>query len=171
VPEPQREGLGRFISECALAAPEFRWTPTANLHLTVRFMGSVDDAVALGVADSLTNRDLRSFDIELGEVGTFKRGRLARVVWIGQRSGLEAARALAAQVEEECVAAGLAPEPRPFQAHLTLARARPRDGAVLPSLPTSPQVAQWRATELVLYSSHLGRAGSVYETLRGVPLN
>jgi 2'-5' RNA ligase len=169
VPEPQREELGRFISECASTAPDFRWTPTANLHLTVGFMGSVDDAVALGVADSL--RDLRSFDIELGEVGTFKRGRLARVVWIGLRSGLEAARALAAQVEEECVAAGLAPEPRPFQAHLTLARARARDGAVLPSLPASPQVAQWRATELVLYSSHLGRAGSVYEALRGVPLN
>lgn len=114
---------------------------------------------------------MRGFDLELGEVGTFKRGRLVRVVWLQVRTGAEQARELAALVEAECVRAGLASEARPFQPHLTLARARVRDGSALPQLPTSPtDLPPWRADELVLYSSHLGRAGAVYEPLRKLRL-
>jgi 2'-5' RNA ligase len=170
VPEPQRAELGRFREACAAAAPQFRWTPPENLHFTMRFIGSVDRSLVEGIAARLVQRPLRAFQLELGEVGTFNRGRLARVVWLGARSGVEEASELARQVEEECVAAGLEPEGRKFTAHLTLARARPREGAVLPALPAAPQLAPWQASELVLYSSRLGRTGSVYEVLRRVDL-
>ena len=102
VPEPQREELAPFVDACAQAAPEFRWTPRDNLHLTVRFIGSVDEPLVESVADALARRPLAAFDMDLGEVGTFGRGRAARVVWLGLRAGAEGAIALAAQVEEEC---------------------------------------------------------------------
>lgn len=152
-------------------APRFRWTPAANLHLTLRFLGHVEQSVAEGIAERLGDLDLRAFDVRLGEVGTFKRSRLARVVWMGLGEGEERMRDLAAAVEAECVRAGLEPEERRFTAHLTLARARARDGAALPELPAPPQMPGWRAEELVLYRSHLGRAGSVYEPLRTVRLS
>jgi 2'-5' RNA ligase len=94
-----------------------------------------------------------------------------RVVWQGLRAGAEAVSALAAQVDAECAAAGLVGEKRPFQAHLTLARARSRDGAELPSLPEPPGQRPWRATELVLFASRLSRAGAVYEPLRALKLD
>jgi len=124
-----------------------------------------------GIADRLAAGALPGLELELGELGTFKRGRLVRVVWQGLRSGAEAATGLAGQVDAECRAAGLEGEKRAFQAHLTLARARARDGAELPSLPPPPRLVPWRATELVLYSSHLGRAGAVYEPLRVLKLD
>lgn len=80
-------------------------------------------------------------------------------------------RELAAAVEAECVRAGLDAEARPFNAHLTLARSRARDGSTLPELPPPPDLAAWRVGELVLYRSHLGREGSVYEALRTVSLS
>ena len=123
------------------------------------------------VAGRLDELPLRGFELGLGEVGTFKRGRLVRVVWLEVRTGADRARELAAQVEAECVFAGLEPERRAFQPHLTLARARPRDGAELPPLPEPPELPAWRAEELVLYSSHLGRAGAVYEALHTVRLS
>lgn len=123
-----------------------------------------------GIADRLAARSLPGFDVELGELGTFKRGRLVRVVWLGLRSGGESAKRLAAEIEAQCVKAGIEDEKRPFRAHLTLARARPRDGAVLPALAEPPRLSPWRASELVLYSSRLGRTGSVYEPLRVVQL-
>ena len=97
-------------------------------------------------------------------------GRLVRVVWIGLRAGADAARLLSAAVETECIRAGLVPEARPLQPHLTLARARHRDGSALPALPDPPQLEAWLADELVLYSSHLGRSGAVYEPLRRLRL-
>ncbi len=170
VPEAQRKQLGLYLAACAAAAPEFRWPPPANLHLTVRFIGTVDRPVVESIADRLEGIELPGFELQLGEVGTFKRGRLARVVWLQVVTGAERAGELAARVEAECVRAGLEPEARPFQPHLTVARARARDGSVLPELPRPSDLPPWRAEELVLYSSHLGRAGSVYEPLRTLRL-
>ncbi len=171
LPEAQRTALGAFLAACAEAAPRFRWTPAANLHLTVRFVGSVDRGVVEGIADRLDGRGLHGFDLELGELGAFKRGRLVRVVWQGLRSGADLVTAIAAGVEAECAAAGLEGERRAFQAHLTLARARARDGAELPSLPSPPPLAAWRADELVLYASRLSKSGAVYEPLRTMKLD
>jgi RNA 2',3'-cyclic 3'-phosphodiesterase len=127
--------------------------------------------VVEGIADRLAGRPLAGFELGLGGLGTFKRGRLVRVAWLQVSTGLEAARELAAQVEVECAGAGLTAEARPFQPHLTLARARARDGASLPPFPEPPTLRPWRADELVLYRSHLGRAGSVYELLRAIKLS
>jgi RNA 2',3'-cyclic 3'-phosphodiesterase len=171
VPEEQREALDGYLAACAAAAPGFRWTPASNLHLTVRFIGNIEPSIAEGIADRLVDRQLAGFELELGKVGTFKRGRLVRVVWLQVRSGGDAAADLAALVESECTTAGLVPEARPFQPHLTLARARARDGSMLPPLSETPEVRPWRAGELILYRSHLGRGGSAYEPLRRIRLN
>jgi 2'-5' RNA ligase len=171
VPEAQRRELDHFLSACATIAPAFRWTPAANLHLTVRFIGQVERATVDSVADRLARRELAGFELGLGEIGTFKRGRLARVIWLQISSGADAARALAEVVEAECVRSGLAPDTRPFTPHLTLARARAREGAALPPLPAAPELPTWRAGELVLYKSRLGRAGSVYEPMRTIRLS
>jgi 2'-5' RNA ligase len=171
VPEAQRKQLDVYLAACAAKAPEFRWTPASNLHLTVRFIGHVERLVVEGIADRLADVRLAGFELKLGEAGTFKRGRLVRVVWLQVRAGMEPARELAALVEAECSRAELVPEARPFQPHLTLARARARDGAVLPSLLAPPELQSWHADELILYSSHMGRAGSVYEPLRRLRLS
>lgn len=171
VPEAHRNALGSYLEACAAAAPGFRWTPAPNLHLTLRFLGQVERALAEGIAERLAKRDLRDFELELGELGTFKRGRLVRVAWLGLRTGSHQAGELAREVEAECVAAGLGAETRPLQPHLTLARARVLHGAALPALPPPPPLPPWRAGGLVLYRSRTGRGGSVYEPLRELRLS
>jgi 2'-5' RNA ligase len=153
-----------------VTAPEFRWAASENLHLTLRFIGSVERDVVEGIAERLEGAAGTPFQLALGGVGTFRRGRLARVVWLGVVSAVQPLGALAKRVEAECRAAGLEPEERAFKPHLTLARARPRDGAALPELPQLPALAPWRAEELILYSSHLQRAGAVHEPIRAVRL-
>src|SRR5260370_22688641 len=171
VPEAQRAAMADFLTACAEVAPQFRWTPAGNLHLTVRFIGNIDRAVVEAIAERLGARSLRAFDLDLDDLGTFAHGRHARVVWQGLRHSPEAVAELAAQVEAECATAGLMAEKRPFQAHLTLARARPRDGAVLPPFAEPPRLSAWRASEPVLYASRLSRTGPTYEPLPPVKLD
>jgi 2'-5' RNA ligase len=171
LPEEHRHALARYIAQCESIAPDFRWVPAANLHLTVRFIGSVDRKLVEDIADRLPESQLAAFEIALGDLGTFKRGRLVRVAWLGLLSGVEAAQGLAARVEAACAAAGLEAETRPFQPHLTLARARARLGSALPGLPDAPKLRPWKADELVLYQSHLTPKGSVYEPLRTLRMN
>ena len=171
VPEEHRVRLEPFLAQCSTLAPDFRWTPAANLHLTVRFVGQVEQSVVDAVADRVAEQRPAGFQLALGDIETFKRGRLARVVWLGAQGDIQPARALAALVESECRRAGLEPEERAFRAHVTLARARPRDGAALPPLPEAPFLDPWRADELILYRSHPGRGGSVYEVVRSIKLS
>ena len=170
MPEAQRSILDSYLAECARRAPQFRWTPDDNLHLTIRFLGHLETAVAEQIADRLVDANLPAFGVRLDKVGTFKRGRLARVVWLGLAEGAIEAQKLAAAVESECARAGLEPEKRPFSPHLTVARARARDGAQLPDLPAAPRIEGWHASGLILYQSRLGRAGAVYEPLRTIKL-
>ena len=170
LPEAQRATLDGYLAECARLAPQFRWVPNANLHLTIRFLGHVDSSVAEQIADRLVAADLLSFDLRLGEIGSCNRGRLARVVWLGIAEGVAESQELATTVESECVRAGLEPETRAFSPHLTLARARARDGSPLPELPAAPSIEAWRANKLILYQSRLARAGAVYEPLRTIKL-
>lgn len=170
VPEAHRRLLGPYLDRCAAAAPDFRWVAAGNLHLTVRFLGHVERSQADSIATVLERDGLSGFELQLGPLGAFKRGRLARVVWVGLAAGGEAAAALAERVETRCRQAGLEPETRAFSAHLTLARARAPQGAQLPALGARPSVAPWRAQELVLYRSQMGRGGSVYEPLRTITL-
>jgi 2'-5' RNA ligase len=170
LPDAQRVELDRYLHECVKRAPQFRWTPADNLHLTIRFLGHLERGVAEDIADRLVDAEPRALDLALGELGTFKRGRLVRVVWVGLSAGEAESVGLAATIEAECVRAGLEAETRPYHPHLTLARARNRDGAALPDLPPAPAIDGWRADELILYQSRLGRAGSVYEPLRRISL-
>jgi 2'-5' RNA ligase len=171
LPEAHREALDRYVTACAAVAPDFRWTPAANLHVTIRFLGQVDPALAEAIVEAVASKHPSGFDLRLGEVGVFKRGRLARVVWLGVSRGEQEMAELARLVEGECVRVGLEPEGRRFSAHLTLARARPRDGAPAPSIGAPPDLPAWRATELILYRRRLGRGGSVYEPLSTISLD
>ena len=170
LPESHRLELSGYLESCAAIAPDFRWSVAENLHITLRFVGSVDRALVEGVADRLTPQAGPPFEVALGDVGQFRRSRLARVIWLGLTRGADELRALAGLVESECQAAGLEKEPRAFQPHITLARARRRDGAALPDLPRLPDLPPWPAGELVLYWSHLGKRGAVHEPIRRIPL-
>lgn len=142
----------------------------SNLHLTVRFIGSIEVATAEATARRVAASAPEAFELEVGGLGRFGPGRRERVIWLGlTRGGAELLR-LASAVEAECVRAGLPAETRPLHPHLTLARAADRGGASPTELGEPPPLAPWRATELVLYRSHLRRGGSVYEAVSTIPL-
>ncbi len=97
LPEANRSRLEAYLLECSQAAPRFRWSDPHNLHLTIRFVGSVEREVVERIAGRLDAG--HGFDVALGELGTFRRGRLARVVWLGVSEGAESLRALADRLE------------------------------------------------------------------------
>lgn len=149
--------------------PKFRWTRAENLHITLRFLGHVELAMAERIAGHVDAAAPRSFTLQLGPLDWFKRGKLARVLWLGLKVGAEDVTQLAALVEGECVREGLESEKRAYHPHLTLARSRHLDGAPPPQV-FSPDLPPWQARQLLLYRSILGKGGPVYDPLRVIPL-
>jgi len=156
LPEPNLAALERHLAECAREAPGYRWVQPDSLHLTLRFLGNLDPEALERVRAELASVRAAPFPFALDGRGTFGPRASPRVVWIGVSVGLDICAALVERLEAACQRAGLEPEPRPFQAHVTLARAR-TEGERLPALPDPPALAPWTVEDFSLYESRLGQ--------------
>jgi 2'-5' RNA ligase len=156
LPGAHRALLEGYLAACAEAAPSFRWVPAESLHLTLRFLGAVDDQVLDRVSAELARIERPAYEASLGELGLFGGRRRTSVVCLDLAAGREPTAVLAADCERACQAAGLAADGRPYRPHVTLARARARAGDSLPDLPSPPSLPGWRVDEFVLYESRLG---------------
>ena len=98
-----------------------KWRPRENLHLTLRFFGEIAEPVANDLAEELAELadQTATFQLQLKSAGTFGKAD-PHTLWIG--AGESAAlKKLAADCERAARRVGLAPEPRKFTPHLTLA--------------------------------------------------
>lgn len=148
-----------------------RWVEAHNLHLTLRFIGEVDESQAEDLHRALAKIHLPAFAIAFGEFGTFG-GRKPRALWLGVQLAPELTR-LQAKTEQAAVEAGLAPETRRFTPHVTLARLNnaPAERLAQIIIRHSPlRLPPMAVDHLTLFQSHLGRNGAEYEAIARYPL-
>lgn len=148
-----------------------RLVPPDNWHLTIRFLGNVDQIAMERLIAELDQADLgEPFEIALGALGAFPRPAKASVVWLALDKGRDRLTELNELAEGASQAVGLAPEDRPFSPHLTLSRIRPEIDVRVDLAGYTRVPFQWTAGELVLFESHIGRGGAVYEPVEKFPL-
>ena len=154
LPEPGRRLLADHLRECAGVAPGYRWVAPDSLHLTLRFLGWLEPEQLALTRARLSEVRAPAFRLGLDGRGAFGPRAAPRVVWLGAAEGVAACAALAVAVDGACRAAGAEPDPRPFQAHVTLARQR-TERERLPTLPDVPALTPWTVAEFVLFESRL----------------
>ena len=150
-------------------AVKARWVPPENMHLTVLFIGHVDEGRASGLIDALTPPlDIPPFEIELGGCGVFPSKGPPRALWIGLADGLPGIASMHEAFNRRLVPFGFEPESRPFRAHLTLARIKNAPSGVgravreaLRHVP--PPTARSCVTRAAIFRSHLSPNGPRYE--------
>jgi RNA 2',3'-cyclic 3'-phosphodiesterase len=143
--------------------PGAKWVDPGNFHLTLRFIGETDEAVAADIDDALARLRARRFTLQLAGTGVF--GDRPRSLWVGVERNPDLV-ALRDKIEQALIRAGLPPEPRKFAPHVTLARLQnPALDQLRGFLAAN---AQFRADPLPvegfsLIASFQTKAGSVYE--------
>ena len=142
-----------------------------NWHLTLRFIGEMDEPGSDLLIRSLDEADLGDrFRVRWGGLGAFPRPSKATVAWLGLAEGASELSALAERVESAVLAAGVAPEDRPFRPHLTLSRIRPHaDVRGLVDSVSSTQIAM-PVDRVLLMSSHLDEGATRYEQVESFDL-
>jgi 2'-5' RNA ligase len=157
-------------------APELGWVARDKRHLTLKFLGNVDEAEVPKLTAAADRAAARSQRLEMSvrDVGAFPNFSRARVVWIGveqePRLGL-----LHHDLEQLCEQEGFEVEGRPFRPHITLARVR----SALPAermraLARVARSVRMRATvpveSITLFESTLAPAGAPYRRVHAAPL-
>lgn len=170
-----REAVSALRSGIQSSASAIRWENPAKLHMTLKFLGSIDPGrIELLVKEiSAIARYHSSFDIIYEGLGAFPSMDRPRVLWVGvrdSRSILE----LQNDVNRAAVSAGFAEDERPFHPHLTIARIKHFDAghrltAILKSLTFEP--VSTRCAEVLVMKSDLHPNGSRYTVLQSIPLS
>jgi 2'-5' RNA ligase len=166
------EDIRQRLSGLANGLPGARWVKPENLHLTLRFLGEVDNLAAADVDDALAKIQCPGFDLGLNGIGHFGEGRKLRALWVGVDASAELLR-LREKIEQALIRVGLPPEPRKFKPHITLARfkSNPRerlqtylaDHNLLRAGPIAMESFE-------LYSSFTSAGGAIYRVEASYPL-
>jgi RNA 2',3'-cyclic 3'-phosphodiesterase len=168
MPESVQSQLSGMLS----GVPEARWVDPENFHLTLRFIGEVDEPTAEEIAAALSRLRMPSFTLVLDGMGYFEsRGRL-RALWVGVRPE-PALDALRRKVESTVVAAGLEAEKRKFKPHVTLARfSRTPVEAAGPFLAMHAGIRStaFAVESMTLFESVLGQGAPTYYPELEIPL-
>ena len=156
--------LRRRLDELAAALPAQagRRVKSGNLHLTLRFLGGVEEELLPELQRRAAGVRAAPFTLELTHAGCWKK---AGILWLGTERTPPALASLAAALEEIAVALGLPAETRPYRPHVTLLR-RLRGAPQLP--PFAP--LRWDAADFRLMESITHQQGPEYRELARWPL-
>jgi 2'-5' RNA ligase len=143
--------------------PGARWSTREQLHLTLRFIGEVDERDANAIHEALCGISVSRFTVELKGVGAFG-GKNPRALWAGVAPN-EALIHLQRKIESAIQRLGFPAEERKFTPHVTLARLRAAPGARVMDYVADHSLyasGPFETNRFILYSSRMTPNGSIY---------
>ena len=153
-----------------------KWADPDGMHVTLAFLGEVDDRELFGVCRAVAKvaAGEPAFELRVGGVGAFPNLRRPKVLWAGLVGGADELVRLHDALEPLLEPLGYRREERAYTPHLTLGRVTAEaDGHLL--APALTELADWDGgdhpiTEVLVYSSHQERDGPVYTVVGRAPL-
>jgi RNA 2',3'-cyclic 3'-phosphodiesterase len=169
LPAPVAETLANSASRLITLSPaaRIRWTPPANMHITLSFLGQVHPARLDVIQQALATIHAPRIRLELNGFGTFERAG----VLFADVKPTPALLTLAEQVTTAMQNCGFPREVRPYSPHITLARFRDRIHLRSDAQDDPAFHQTFAASEFRLYQSLTLPDGARYEIIRAFPLD
>jgi RNA 2',3'-cyclic 3'-phosphodiesterase len=170
LPEALQADVFAALLVARRAAPQARWVRPGQLHLTLAFLGETDGKDVPALVEALRPLGQRHASLLLGlqGAGCFGRPHAPNVLFAELKGDVPGLRALQTDVQATLGPARLADD-KPFYPHLTLARAKSRQGdAALGRCRRAlreQSLGTFLLQRLVLYQSELASSGNVHTPL------
>ena len=172
--------LSGVIHQVAQVLPGIRWVNPTGIHLTLAFLGELDDEQLASAeqAAEVVAKESYPFSYSLSRIGVFGSPRSPRVIWMGVDEPAGALIAVHHALQQELLARGFEVDTRPFSPHLTLARVKAplkaEEQQQLQRLLSKEQTNRfsskpYEAHALHVVKSELLRSGAHYSVLRECP--
>jgi RNA 2',3'-cyclic 3'-phosphodiesterase len=170
LPEPIKMRLADLCS----GLPDAKWVKHDQMHLTLHFIGDVDESGFVAVKSALTMVAASPFSLHLEGVGQFPAKGKPRVLWVGIKAP-PLLTDLYQSIMASLIALSLPPPDHPFSPHVTLARFKtpPPPENIRPFFAQHDafKTEAFSVTEFILFSSTLTPRGSIYSPEAIYPLS
>jgi RNA 2',3'-cyclic 3'-phosphodiesterase len=164
--------VGQALASLRGGLPGARWIDPENYHLTLRFIGDVDEVTAHEVASMLERVKRNAFELHLEGVMSFG-GRKPRAV-IAPVAPAQPLFEVQAEHERLMQRIGLEPEGRKYTPHVTLARLRDSSSWEVADYLSARgyfRTSPFRVSRFVLFSSRASVGGGPYVVEASYPLS
>jgi len=177
IPDKIKDNVEKVIGEMKALLPPIKWVDKKNLHLTMKFLGWVDDQKIDPLKTSITDivKDFGSIKISFSGLGVFPSSNRPRVIWVGISEGSEKVKELAEKLNEQLTKEGYRKEEdRDFSPHLTIGRIKERieTGALNSFIEKKEKenFGGFTAKNVSLMKSTLRRSGPIYEEIQEIKI-
>jgi 2'-5' RNA ligase len=170
--KPIRDRAVALQETLAQSANEVKWVEPENLHVTLLFLGEVDDRDVPGVCRVVSDHTAKqpAFQMSVEKVGCFPNPRRPRILWIGVGQGSQELCALHDGLEAPLLDLGCyRREERKYTPHITMGRVR--TNSPMDKLAAALQkYADWECgqtlvRQVLVMSSELAPQGPTYTVL------
>ena len=179
IPTDIQKSAGNLVRRLSSPGDGIKWVPAENLHLTLKFLGDVDNREIPRICDVVRAccADEPAFLMEFFGVDAFPSAERPRVVYAGLRQGGEPLKRIVDALEKQLADLGFKPEPRDYVPHMTLGRtrggSRRGSGELRERLAHSHDATLGNtvADRVLLMASFLDNAGPTYQVMDTIPLS
>jgi 2'-5' RNA ligase len=174
---PVSKQMIEFIQDIkfVLKDEKIRWVENWNLHITLFFIGDIDESIIDEISNKLTDnlREIKSFNLSCKGVGVFKNVYNPKILWFGIKQS-ENLINLKLAVDKVISSFGFTIEERDFKPHLTIGRVKlvknkNKFKNVLEKYK-EVEIQNFSIKEVILYESKLTPKGPLYNVLKKFPL-
>jgi 2'-5' RNA ligase len=163
-------------SSLEMANARMKLVEPRNLHMTLKFLGDIDEAIVDDIAGIMANavEGTRPFTVSFKGVGAFPKPHYIRVIWIGiERDGADQLAGISKKIDTDLNSAlRMKKEKKGFSPHLTVARVKSvRDKKGLADILESyrdTEFGQLEVTSIRLKKSVLSGQGPTYSTVKEI---
>lgn len=158
------DSIGLRLRELCAGLPGAKWVNPDGFHITLRFIGDVDNRQAEDLDQALSEIKTKPFKLFLQGSGHFGQIEKAHTVWAGV-ARVDALYHLRDKVESATVRSGIEPDHRRFSPHVTLGKLRHTPPDWLESWLVQRsgfKTDDFEVNQFSLFSSHAGDNGRLY---------
>lgn len=176
ITEETRKKLVEFTDKLKKVDADVGWVSPENLHITLKFIGSLDDeridTVTNIIKDSVAH--VKPFDLRYAGVGAYPTEKNPRVIFVDVTDPGRILAKIHERLDNQLMALGVEHEGRQFEAHLTVGRIKTRRNVrkLMESLNSYNgfNFGLEHVTQVVLMKSDLSPEGPIYTKLHCVDL-
>jgi 2'-5' RNA ligase len=170
IPSEIKSALGALQTDLRRAGADVSWTKPDNFHLTLIFLGEVDES-RIGEVEKVcvsSAAEFKPFTLSLNGTGVFPNARQPRVLWAGLAGEIENVVEMRRRLDDGLALIGFEREETAFRPHLTIGRVKSnkktRELLALADTHQLPR-SSFEVTEIVLMKSELLPAGARYTVM------
>ena len=177
IPDDIKNSIEKAIGELTLILPHIKWVDKKNLHITLKFLGWVEDSKISDLADSVADivKGFGTIKVGFAGFGMFPDERHPSVIWVGITEGSDKLKELADKIEDKLSTEGYGEKEKEFSPHLTIGRIKEKiDAEALAGFIRKNEKASFggfAAKNVSMIKSTLMRSGPIYEEVKQIKLS